>query len=116
MTNYSNFLRNYFNETQEYEQARIDILEAYNLQLLKLNESLTGCLVESIAAVKKQFNDHREFIAELEDLCLFLDGCRLKKQQSHRALLMNAVNDLRANAPNETGNACDIEGYLFFRK
>ena len=59
MVSYSGFLKGYFTESQQFEQTRIDLLESYNLQLLRLNESLTGCLVGSLAAVKKQFNDHR---------------------------------------------------------
>jgi len=69
-----------------------------------------------VTVVKNQFNDHREFISELEDVCMFLDSCRLKKQQSHRALLLNAVNELRSASKDEPKNACDIEGYLFYRK
>ena len=59
MVSYSGFLKGYFTESQQFEQTRIDLLESYNLQLLRLTESLTGCLVGSLAAVKKQFNDHR---------------------------------------------------------
>lgn len=62
LINYSGYLKGYFTGSQQFEQARISVLESCNLQLLRLNESLTGSLVESLSAVKKQFNDHREFI------------------------------------------------------
>jgi hypothetical protein len=91
---YSGYLKTYFNASHDFDLVRVSLLESYDLQALKINDTLTNCILNGLCIFKGQFNHYKEFIDELEDITGVLGDCRIKKQH-FRSQFTLKINQLK---------------------